>query len=438
MPEERQTRQRSRDAGRAYVLGDYWLNREPGNQIWYYYWHDKKSRRTRRATTRTSDLEEAKARLAEIVLKEGGDKRVGGTHTKISSVQARYLKQHGEKIRSAPGIKRAFRMIFAYMRERQETSPTIGDFNLVSQRGFALWCVKNHDLKPKSIATYLVYYAAALRVAARPIIIKDAKGHERESQLIESAPFVMTSEQEISKLVDRPVSQPRDFIPTDEDLARVLDHIREIYVRRYCIMALNLWARPEAIMELRVKAQVDFGRGLVHLNPPGRRQNNKHRPTVRLTDNLRGWLIHWNRDAPLIRVNRDGHETIVPSVDNRSLKQAAKDAGVPNPHLWNRYTLRHYMATRIRRVPGIEVSREQRAEWLGHSDRANRTTERWYESLDPDHLVAAQQATDAIMTMLGTLCRKSLQAPSSAGNSGTRLQIVPGNISESEPKKATR
>ncbi|MGB8313154.1 MAG: hypothetical protein WCE69_01560, partial [Aestuariivirga sp.] len=64
-------------------------------------------------------------------------------------------------------------------------------------------------------------------------------------------------------------------------------------------IALNTWARPEAILDLSVRAQVDFEHSLIDLNPPSRKQTKKRRPIIRLTENLRGWLEHWGEDRPL-------------------------------------------------------------------------------------------------------------------------------------------
>jgi hypothetical protein len=73
--------------------------------------------------------------------------------------------------------------------------------------------------------------------------------------------------------------------------------------------------------------------------------------------------------------------------------------------------LRHYMATRMRRVEGISVPREQRAQWMGHEDPKHKQTQ-WYESFDPDYLEEAMRATDAIMLALDKICRRrSLFAP---------------------------
>ena len=66
------------------------------------------------------------------------------------------------------------------------------------------------------------------------------------------------------------------------------------------MMGLNTWARPEAIMDVRVCAQVNVDYGLLDLNPPGRRYADKWRPVIRLTDNLRCWLEHWGQDAPMM------------------------------------------------------------------------------------------------------------------------------------------
>ena len=39
--------------------------------------------------------------------------------------------------------------------------------------------------------------------------------------------------------------------------------------------------------------------GLIDLNPTGRKQTKKRRPTIEFTENLRGWLEHWGEDRPL-------------------------------------------------------------------------------------------------------------------------------------------
>src|SRR5262249_1692719 len=162
----------------------------------------------------------------------------------------------------------------------------------------------------------------------------------------------------------------------------------------------NTWARPEAICDLNVRTQVDFERGLVNLNPPGRRQNRKYRSTIRLTDNLRGWLLHWNLEKPIVY---NGHPA--KAISTKTFKNIALSVALPK---MVRYTLRHYINTRTMRVPpDIRPDREERAIWLGHFDPRHATT-MTYEHLDPDYLVRGAKAVDAIMLGLDGLCHKSL------------------------------
>jgi hypothetical protein len=93
------------------------------------------------------------------------------------------------------------------------------------------------------------------------------------------------------------------------------------------------------------------------------------------------------------------------------------------------YTLRHYWATRVRSV-GVPVLREHRAAWMGHIDEDHRTTERWYESFDPNFLEAPMRATDAIIAALAVHSTKSLYAPGTV--QGSRLTVLEGEPSPSK------
>ena len=57
----------------------------------------------------------------------------------------------------------------------------------------------------------------------------------------------------------------------------------------YLIIATNTLARPGAVLDLR-GAQYDGSHGRIDLNPPGRKQNKKHRPVLAVTPTLKPWL----------------------------------------------------------------------------------------------------------------------------------------------------
>jgi hypothetical protein len=121
-------------------------------------------------------------------------------------------------------------------------------------------------------------------------------------------------------------------VPTFEELASLLDVECSEMLKRYDIIALKTWARPQAILDLNTKTQVDFEARLLHLNQPGRQQNNKHRPKIRLTENLRCWLERWGEARPLTHaktVLQDGQKVVVrvPTKIFRPSSNAAHFAG---------------------------------------------------------------------------------------------------------------
>lgn len=345
----------------------------------------------------------------------------------VATVRRFYWKHHAHKIRSQDAARRAFFLLYQYLKSCvKEGAPKVGHFTLARQHDFMLWCRDKHGLKAKSISTYLSYIKAAFRFAATPRLVDDGLGGEkREVRILSQAPHVVDGEGAISKITGLPRSRPRDWIPQDHELAAMIDGIEHEHVFRYVVMALNTWARPEAILELDVSKQVYFDHGLIDLNPPGRPQNNKRRPLIRLTNNLRAWLLYWNLDRPIVE---NGYP--VQQVDNRTLKKAAKRGGAPT--LFTKYTFRHYMATRVRRVPGIRVDREERADWMGHADPRHHQTQ-WYESFDPDYLESCMRATDALIEHIDTLCKKrSLFPPTVERRSGL---LVIGNVADAPNKK---
>lgn len=406
----------SQRSTREFQLGPFWLGRESMSANYYVYWYDPKLRKTRRRSTHLSELEKAKLYLARLALLEAPRNPLEHKDVALETIRHFYIKQHASKIRSTALAERAFELVADYFKEKLgQDQPALASFSVSRQEEFMRWCRDRHSLKAKSIATYLTYIKAASRYAATPRMLQGIGGDEVESQIIDKAPHIISNEADVARVTGLQRSSPRQWVPTDDELAAILSNIKDEHVFRYAILALNTWARPEAINELSVLHQVDFDRALVYLNPPGRPQSNKVRPTIKLTKNLRGWLLFWNLDRPIVFNGKP-----IAGISNRTLQKIAARAQLSKPTLFNRYCLRHYMATRVRRVPGIFVPREERAAWMGHVDPHHRTTEAWYESLDPEHLQAAANATDRILETLDSKCSRSLFAPRTVG----RLQIL--------------
>ena len=298
MPGQRKTRPTARESDRIFQYQGFWLGIEPTYGFYTLNWYDPHARRTKRKTTGTRDLEAAKQELIKAAQATPPNDPQHPSVVKIDAVRRFYLEHHVNSeragrsvVRDKSGPKQAFTLLSMYLAEACTEGPArVSDLTLARQEGFMRWCRDKQGLSNKSISTYLSYVKAGLRFCSRPRLIRDSRSQEREVQILSAPPHIDDSETRIEKVTDLPKSQRREWIPTDAELAATIDALGDgpehEAVFRYVVMALNTWARPEAITELSVLQQVDFRLGTINLNPPGRVQNKKVRPKIRLTDNL--------------------------------------------------------------------------------------------------------------------------------------------------------
>ena len=266
-------------------------------------------------------------------------------------------------IRHKPSAKPAFRamqLTTEFIGEKLGSAAVVSSFSLVRQREFMRWSVDKYQHSAGTISRNLSVVNAAFRFGCKPQIVRDGFGNEIEVTLLDSAPPVVTQPKEVARLTALPESTPRDWLPSFEQFGAFIDKIdvRQENLFRFVIMALNTWARPEAIIDLRKAAQIDWPFGVVDLNPLGRRQTKKFRPKIKLTENLGDWLRHWDCDAPMI-----WNEKPVTTM-KQTFKRHAVACGLPH---FTQYTIRHFMATYVRQAKP-PVSKEQRDNWLGHND----------------------------------------------------------------------
>lgn len=316
----------------------------------------------------------------------------------MTAVQAAYLQHHLGERRSRRDAEHAFRTMNEFMsaRSRYRVNYRVAEFDLLQQRAYAR-AEAERGLSPKSIATALSFIAAAVNWAARDQIVKDA-GQERQVRILSQPITVEAGVSKIAAIVDAEIDEAPRWLPQRGQLAAFIDAVEDEMVFRFVVVALNTWARREAVTDLRMSA-VNFNLGLVNLNPPGRKQTRKRRPILPLTDNLRGWMLHWNDEWPVrwYREDRsdlwDGFRAVAARVGMASL----------TPH-----ALRHFMNSR---ALALGVPAEERSRWLGHMDKRASPTTEIYEHATPDYLGKAREATDAIVTELDALAQRSLKAP---------------------------
>ena len=353
----------------------WWIERIATSPFYYAARYDQSLGRVCRKSLGTRDLEDAKDALIQLA-------QVAGPKTEdsyLSAVLAAYFREVSDEKPSAAAARYAGRHILSCWGETARVSDVSDD----SQRRFWGWS-KKQGHSPAYTSRIASVLSAGLR--------HGMKG---------TAPRVVTCGRTIASYQGVQEPQPREWIPTDDDLARFLDGLLtepSEHVFRYVLLALNTAARPEAILNLH-PTQIDFERGLLDLNPAGRPQNKKFRPVVRLTETLAPWLQAWGTNGPYVQYRG----LAVSSVKN-TFKRRRVEINLP---MLTPYSLRHKMATELaaRRVPGEVLSRQ-----LGHKLPQMRTTDR-YIKFDPRHLAESKAAIEEYIFDLNRLTDADLLQP---------------------------
>jgi integrase len=178
-----------------------------------------------------------------------------------------------------------------------------------------------------------------------------------------------------------PEGEPRERLLTLTEAASLFAAADIDHLRIYLLLAFGTAARPAAILELTT-FQIDCDARLIRLNPPGRRQTKKRRPTLPMCDTLLPYLraLH---PGPAVAFNGRAIKSIDTAFDRARDRAGLSKDVTP-------YTIRHTVAAEMRKrgVLVWEVSG-----WLGHTS-GYKTTER-YAKFDPDHLGGAVRAIDA-------------------------------------------
>lgn len=179
-----------------------------------------------------------------------------------------------------------------------------------------------------------------------------------------------------------PASAPRDRYLTQPEIDKLLAAIETPHVRLFVILALTTGARMTAILELTWE-RVDFERGTINLDPPGRHKTNKRRTVVPMNSRAREALTEAHRAALTDYVIEWAGKPVA-SV-KRAIRAAAARSGVEcSPHVF-----RHTAGVKLAEA---DVPMSKIAQYLGHTN--SRITESTYARFSPSFMRDASTALD--------------------------------------------
>jgi integrase len=368
-------------------IKDFWLSKRPNSDAWCITWFDPRTRQTRRASTGEVGLLEAELKLAEHVASHARMDRQPATRTPLETVLVRYFKQHAIHLKSAEQARYALRRWSDFF-----AGALVSEVTADRQRAFVA-AMRAEKLSDGYIRRVLACGQAAINRAFR----------EGE---IASAPQIL--------LRLAPEGEPRERVLTIEETARLFAAADTPHLRAFLIAAFATGARPSSVLELTT-FQCDLAARLVRLNPPGRAQNKKRRPTLPMVDQLYE-LVARTPAGPLVSFNGKHIRDI-----GKGFAKACAAAGLDKDV--TPYVIRHTVATEMSKR-GVQIW--EVAAWLGHST-GYRTTER-YAKVSPEHLAGCVRALNSyfadLRLMLGGLSSGPLHNPVRANGVLAGLSLV--------------
>jgi integrase len=195
---------------------------------------------------------------------------------------------------------------------------------------------------------------------------------------------------------------PKGRVMEVEEIAAMIDQAQFMHVLVALVWLINLACRIGALLDA-VATQIDHRRGLIDLNPAGRVQTSKWRPTLPIPNTLLPWtlqlppghLIQWRGQA-------------VGEIDT-AFDAACRRAGLAPGG--NTYSVRHAAGRYMR---SKAVPDEQIALFLGHIQPPQSVaTTIIYSPYTPLYLREAKAAVEAFVREIAGHCRKHdvLQPP---------------------------
>ena len=343
----------------AFRIGEYWLGQRKGSTVWYRLWYDTNSKSTRRASLGTSDFEEAKIRLSEWIVLNKEPELGSPASVLLSDVIRIYYEEHGRNIVS----HEAARLNLTHWLEFFSPETTIEDATRPQQIDKFIAELRKGDRSNAYINRILVTGRAAINRAWK-------------QGMLTTAPYIKSLPVEAA----RPKGRPMDM----EELRLFYHTAKSDHVRAFMLWALGTAARPQAVLDLH-SGRIDVDRGLIELNPIGRTQTKKHRPTVKLPPVLKDHVKEG------FQVTYRGKPVLEMKTAWRNQRKKVGFGQDVQP-----YSMRHTMARHLRAsgVPAWEVAAQ-----LGHKKREMSITE-VYAPFDPSYLAQSVVAIDEFLREL--------------------------------------
>jgi len=355
---------------KRFQIGDYWLSqRKNGSGAWFRTWYDPQSSQTKRSSLGSTDLEECKKRLEDWYFLERQKIDQSPKETTIAALLSIYWNEHGSKLRSKDQARAGINHWLDFYENR--TVSDLRDVNLQERFHASLFA---KGMKGGTVSRVITVGRAALN-----------RAYKRGT--LESVPFI----HDLPK-TKKQATAPRGRPMSLAEISQLFAATPSETMRHYIVWLLATGARKEALLDLTLE-RCDTENRLIELNPNGRRQTTKYRPTIRMPEVLVPIVNRLKADYPL-NTHIIGLKQTRLGSPHESWNYAREKAGLDNQV--NSYSLRHTIS---RELSKRQVSIYEIKSHLGHKPQELDITS-VYAPYNPSFLKAAAEGIDSFFDEL--------------------------------------
>jgi integrase len=325
---------------------------------WYVAFSD--GGRSQRTSLRTTDLQVAQARFQGWLKARDAD-AIASTPTTLSGAFKLYIEQHGPTVASPETLEHVAKPLLVWFPDRLLASITRLDVERYTKARLAGQGFKR-AVSPGTVRKELTILRAVFKFMCEKVEPREYRQDRNQLCYIPLPP--------------RPPARERVLTAQELDCIRRVCAIgteRMDRIGRYLWLLMETGARSEALRTLTWD-QVDLDAGLIRLNPWGRHQTTKRRPTIPISEDLAAVLKQAKESAtgPFVLDH--------PGQIRKSVERFCERHGLANV---TAHTFRHTLATRMAQAG---VSMAEIAAMLGDTMA---TVEKNYLHLSPQFLRGA-------------------------------------------------
>jgi integrase len=354
--------------------GRFFLKQRGREGTWYICWYNSVARQTDRISIGTADREAARAALYEHALKY--DRPPTHSDAQLAHVMQACWVNYARHLPSA-------HTHLAAQRDALEVWGDVRVRELDRRRQLQFVCaLRARELSDWTISTRLRRIWAMMNWYKRdnPELIVPAAITAADWK-----PVLQDNEQtyslhELAALFNAASDQTDDLCYTRE------------HWWRFLVLAVGTASREAALRELTWE-QIDFRLGRIRLNPEGRRQTKKRRPTVPIAPTVARELASWGREGAHV-ISYYGKQLTTREFYDLLAERAAVTGG-PNVI---RHTVRTWLAEAG--VPDAEADM-----FMGHKAEGSATGKR-YIHRRPEYLRSVTEGIESLFDALSELVKR--------------------------------